>query len=42
MVRPNGQEQVPLFSREQELFAYREMLLIRRFEEARRSFTGWG
>src|SRR5262245_57429690 len=33
MSRPNGQETVPPFSREQALHAYREMLLIRRFEE---------
>ena len=33
MSRPNGQETVPPFTREQELHAYREMLLIRRFEE---------
>ena len=42
MVRPNGQEQVPAFSREQELFAYREMLLIRRFEERAAQLYGMG
>ena len=33
MSRPNGQHALAPFTREQELFAYREMLLIRRFEE---------
>src|SRR6187455_1835517 len=33
---------VPLFSREQELFAYREMLLIRRFEERAAQLYGMG
>ena len=42
MVRPNGQQKVPPFSREQELFAYREMLLIRRFEERAAQLYGMG
>ena len=42
MSRPNGQETVPPFSREQELNAYREMLLIRRFEEKAAQLYGMG
>src|SRR5258705_9614004 len=42
MVRANGQQKVPAFSREQELFAYREMLLIRRFEERAAQLYGMG
>ena len=42
MVRPNGQQKVPPFSREQELFAYRELLLIRRFEERAAQLYGMG
>src|SRR5258705_12299031 len=42
MVRANGQQKVPAFSREQELFAYREMLLIRRFEERAGQLYGMG
>src|SRR5947209_11452549 len=42
MVRPNGQQKVPPFSREQELFAYSEMLLIRRFEERAAQLYGMG
>jgi len=42
MSRPNGQETVPPFSREQELHAYREMLLIRRFEEKAAQLYGMG
>src|SRR6187455_2734807 len=34
--------EVPLFSREQELFAYRDMLLIRRFEEKAGQLYGMG
>ena len=33
MSRRNGQQTVPAFSRDEELAAYRQMLLIRRFEE---------
>src|SRR5215510_14468390 len=40
--RPNGRETVPPFSREQELHAYREMLLIRRFEEKAAQLYGMG
>ena len=42
MSRPNGPESVPSFSREQELHAYREMLLIRRFEEKAAQLYGMG
>ena len=42
MSRPNGQQTVPPFSREQELHAYREMLLIRRFEEKAAQLYGMG
>ena len=42
MSRPNGQQTVPAFSREQELAAYREMLLIRRFEEKAAQLYGMG
>ncbi len=42
MSRPNGQQTVPAFTREQELFAYREMLLIRRFEEKAGQLYGMG
>jgi pyruvate dehydrogenase E1 component alpha subunit len=42
MSRPNGQQTVPPFSREQELKAYREMLLIRRFEEKAGQLYGMG
>jgi pyruvate dehydrogenase E1 component alpha subunit len=42
MSRPNGQETVPHFDREQELHAYREMLLIRRFEEKAAQLYGMG
>src|SRR5688572_28600125 len=42
MSRPNGQHKVPPFSREQELTAYREMLLIRRFEEKAGQLYGMG
>ena len=42
MSRPNGQQTVPAFTREQELSAYREMLLIRRFEEKAAQLYGMG
>src|SRR5215471_3312183 len=42
MSRPNGQEIIPSFNREQELHAYREMLLIRRFEEKAGQLYGMG
>ena len=42
MSRPNGQQTVPQFSRDQELEAYREMLLIRRFEEKAGQLYGMG
>jgi len=42
MNRPNGQQTVPPFSREQEQHAYREMLLIRRFEEKAAQLYGMG
>jgi pyruvate dehydrogenase E1 component alpha subunit len=42
MPRPNGQQTVPQFSRDQELKAYREMLLIRRFEEKAGQLYGMG
>ena len=38
----NGAAQVPSLSKEQELFAYREMLLIRRFEEKAGQMYGMG
>jgi pyruvate dehydrogenase E1 component subunit alpha len=42
MSRPNGQQTVPSFSREEELAAYRQMLLIRRFEERAAQLYGMG
>src|SRR5512145_593823 len=42
MSRPNGQHTVPPFTREQELAAYRDMLLIRRFEEKAGQLYGMG
>jgi pyruvate dehydrogenase E1 component alpha subunit len=42
MSRPNGQQTVPAFSREEELAAYRQMLLIRRFEERAAQLYGMG
>jgi len=42
MSRPNGQQTVPAFSRDQELDAYRRMLLIRRFEEKAAQLYGMG
>jgi pyruvate dehydrogenase E1 component alpha subunit len=42
MVLPNGQHQPPAFSRDEELRAYREMLLIRRFEEKAGQLYGMG
>ena len=42
MSRPNGQQVVPAFGRDQELKAYREMLLIRRFEEKAGQLYGMG
>ena len=42
MSRPNGQQTVPQFNRDQELKAYREMLLIRRFEEKAGQLYGMG
>jgi pyruvate dehydrogenase E1 component subunit alpha len=42
MSRPNGQQTVPQFSHDQELKAYREMLLIRRFEEKAGQLYGMG
>ena len=42
MSRPNGQQTVPQFNRDQELEAYREMLLIRRFEEKAGQLYGMG
>ena len=42
MSRPNGQQTVPQFTRDQELDAYREMLLIRRFEEKAGQLYGMG
>ncbi len=42
MSRPNGQQTVPAFTREQELAAYRAMLLIRRFEEKAAQLYGMG
>jgi pyruvate dehydrogenase E1 component alpha subunit len=42
MSRPNGQGSVPPLSPDQELRAYREMLLIRRFEEKAGQLYGMG
>src|SRR6516164_1833190 len=42
MSRPNGQQTVPSFSRDEELAAYRQMLLIRRFEERAAQLYGMG
>jgi pyruvate dehydrogenase E1 component alpha subunit len=42
MSYPNGKQTVPPFSREQELAAYRQMLLIRRFEEKAGQMYGMG
>src|SRR5499427_8046316 len=42
MFRPNGQQTVPAFSRDEELAAYRQMLLIRRFEERAAQLYGMG
>src|ERR1700680_3530083 len=42
MSRPNGQQVVPSFSRDPELKAYRDMLLIRRFEEKAGQLYGMG
>ena len=42
MSRPNGQHTVPPFTGEQELAAYRQMLLIRRFEEKAGQLYGMG
>ena len=42
MSRPNGQQTVPAFSRDEELAAYRKMLLIRRFEERAAQLYGMG
>ena len=42
MSRPNGQQVIPAFSRDQEIHAYREMLLIRRFEERAGQLYGMG
>src|SRR5687767_15978304 len=42
MSRPNGQHTVPPFTRDEELAAYREMLLIRRFEEKAGQLYGMG
>jgi pyruvate dehydrogenase E1 component alpha subunit len=42
MSRPNGQHTPATFSREQELDSYREMLLIRRFEEKAAQLYGMG
>jgi pyruvate dehydrogenase E1 component alpha subunit len=42
MALPNGQHQPPAFSRDEELRAYREMLLIRRFEEKAGQLYGMG
>ena len=42
MSRPNGQQKPPTFTRDQELAAYREMLLIRRFEEKAGQLYGMG
>jgi pyruvate dehydrogenase E1 component alpha subunit len=42
VVQSNGQYPTPAFTREQELFAYREMLAIRRFEEKAGQLYGMG
>jgi pyruvate dehydrogenase E1 component alpha subunit len=42
MSRPNGHETVPPFSKDEELSAYRQMLLIRRFEERAAQLYGMG
>ncbi len=42
MSRPNGPQTVPAFSRDEELAAYRQMLLIRRFEEKAAQLYGMG
>jgi pyruvate dehydrogenase E1 component alpha subunit len=42
MSRPNGQHAVPPFSHDEELAAYRAMLLIRRFEEKAGQLYGMG
>src|SRR6478736_2335749 len=42
MSLPNGQQTVPAFSRDEELRAYRQMLLIRRFEEKAAQLYGMG
>ena len=42
MPRPNGQHALAAFTREEELAAYREMLLIRRFEERAGQLYGMG
>ena len=42
MSYPNGKQTVPPFSRDQELHAYRDMLLIRRFEEKAGQLYGMG
>jgi pyruvate dehydrogenase E1 component alpha subunit len=42
MSRPNGQQTVPAFGRDEELAAYRQMLLIRRFEERAAQLYGMG
>jgi pyruvate dehydrogenase E1 component alpha subunit len=42
MSPPNGQHALAPFTREQELFGYREMLLIRRFEEKAAQLYGMG
>ncbi len=42
MSRPNGQQKIPAFTRDQELGAYRRMLLIRRFEEKAAQLYGMG
>ncbi|KAB2913171.1 MAG: pyruvate dehydrogenase (acetyl-transferring) E1 component subunit alpha [Hyphomicrobiaceae bacterium] len=42
MSYPNGQQSVPAFTRDEELHAYREMLLIRRFEEKAGQLYGMG
>jgi pyruvate dehydrogenase E1 component alpha subunit len=42
MSRPNGKVKAPTFTRDQELAAYRDMLLIRRFEEKAAQLYGMG
>ncbi|MFZ1102775.1 MAG: pyruvate dehydrogenase (acetyl-transferring) E1 component subunit alpha [Hyphomicrobiaceae bacterium] len=42
MPRPNGQHAVPPFSHDEELAAYRAMLIIRRFEEKAGQLYGMG